>query len=483
MADFDAILRKALASRPGAPGDERRKIYERARQALVRQLTSFEPPLPPEDISRQRLALESAIRKVEADVAANGGILPGLEAAAAAAGQAPAQPAAPAAPAPVAPQPAPAPPPPPAAQPAPPPAAPTAPAPAQPAPPPPAAAPMPRVDAPTPGGPVFDPPPTFEPSPDGPASEATLVADPASADLPDFEPTRSQPDTPAPRKRSGMAGLIVGVLALILAGTGGFIAWQLGLLDPYLNQQQTAVIETPAEPALEEAPEVRTVGTDPTRSAERLLPDNQGTIVEEPETPVIETPAADPQPTEQASVPEPSGLPVAQTAILYEEGLTPDADGFTAPGRTVWRLDQSGPDPVIDGTIEVPARGITIGMRISRNTDAQLPATHLIEFTFQLSEAFPASSVAELVGVVVKPQEQSGGDPLRGAIVDLGEGVFWQALASGEADQAVNVPLLRDGAWFDLPVLYDDNRRAIVTFEKGADGEAVFAQALNAWSN
>jgi hypothetical protein len=43
--------------------------------------------------------------------------------------------------------------------------------------------------------------------------------------------------------------------------------------------------------------------------------------------------------------------------------------------------------------------------------------------------------------------------------------------------------LLRDGRWFDLPILYDDNRRAIITFEKGNDGVAVFQQALNAWSN
>ncbi|MBV6657474.1 MAG: hypothetical protein KI785_06860, partial [Devosiaceae bacterium] len=95
MADFDAILRKALASRPDASGEERRKIYERARQALIRQLTGFEPPLPPEDISRQRLALESAIRKVEADVAANGGVLPGAAATAAAASAAPAAAASP----------------------------------------------------------------------------------------------------------------------------------------------------------------------------------------------------------------------------------------------------------------------------------------------------------------------------------------------------------------------------------------------------
>jgi hypothetical protein len=173
MADFDAILRKALASRPGAPGEERRKIYERARQALVRQLTGFEPPLPPEDISRQRLALESAIRKVEADVAANGGILPGAPAAAPSApaptqaAPAPTPPARPApvsratpvAPAPTTPATAPAPATPPAR-----------PAPVSPVTPPvarpPAARPpaaMPPVAAPaTADGPRFDPPPTFD---------------------------------------------------------------------------------------------------------------------------------------------------------------------------------------------------------------------------------------------------------------------------------------------------------------------------------
>lgn len=157
---------------------------------------------------------------------------------------------------------------------------------------------------------------------------------------------------------------------------------------------------------------------------------------------------------------------------------------LTASRRWPCRMAlEEGDNPAILGTIEVPARGILMNMRISRNLDDALPATHLIEFDFELSEAFPATSIAELVGVVVKPQEQSGGDPLRGAIVDLGEGVFWQALAAGEADQAVNVPLLRDGRWFDLPILYDDNRRAIITFEKGNDGVAVFQQALNAWSN
>ena len=489
MADFDAILRKALASRPGAPGEERRKIYERARQALVRQLTGFEPPLPPEDISRQRLALEAAIRKVEADVAANGGVLPGTSVPA----EAPATPAppthAPSTPAPAPRQPT-------ASAPASPPAQRTAPSPtsgpasAAPAPtppvsratpvaPPPAPRPAPASPPPSPAardeGPRFDPPPTFD------SPEPVSFDEPDSADLPNFEPERSQPDSKPAKKRGGMAGMLIAVLALILIAGGGIAAWQMGLLDQYLPSDSEPQLALNEEEPLAEAPDVRTVGSDPTRSSERLLPDNQGTVEETP----AETPATTPAEQETATQAPAagSGLPVAQTAILYEEGLTPDADGFTAPGRAIWRLEEDGASPSIIGTIEVPARGILLTMRVSRNLDDALPATHLIEFSFDLSEAFPAESIAELVGVVVKPQEQAGGDPLRGAIVDLGEGVFWQALAAGEADQAINIPLLRDGRWFDLPVLYDDNRRAIITFEKGNDGTAVFQQALNAWSS
>lgn len=475
MADFDAILRKALASRPGAPGEERRKIYERARQALIRQLTGFEPPLPPEDISRQRLALESAIRKVESEVAANGGLLPGTTA-----------------PAPAPPTPAPAPPvsratptapvaAPPAAAPArpamPPVSAPAPYAPARPVAPPPVAQPVaPVVPPPSlrerePIPSLNTPAPTFG----APPQEPQFVEDPHSGDLPDFEPERSQPIADAPKKKSSV-GLIIAMVALLLAAGGGFAAYQGGYLDRYLNTSDGTQIAV--EEPLQEAPEVRTVGSDPTQSSERLLPDNQGAVEEAPTQPAAPE-TAQPDATPAAG----SGLPIAQTAILYEEGLTPEADGFTAPGRTVWQLDESGSSPVIVGTVEVPARGITMNVRISLNTEETLPATHLIEFAFQFSDAFPAEGVSELVGVVVKPEEQSGGDPLRGAIVDLGDGVFWQALAAGEADRAVNVPLLRDGAWFDLPLLYTDNRRAIITFEKGQDGINVFNQALNAWSS
>lgn len=49
--------------------DERREIYERARQAFLEQLFSASPPLPKADIDYERLAFEEAVRTVEASVA------------------------------------------------------------------------------------------------------------------------------------------------------------------------------------------------------------------------------------------------------------------------------------------------------------------------------------------------------------------------------------------------------------------------------
>ena len=44
-------------------------MYERARTALVAQLRSVNPPLSENDVTRERLALEESIRKVEAEAA------------------------------------------------------------------------------------------------------------------------------------------------------------------------------------------------------------------------------------------------------------------------------------------------------------------------------------------------------------------------------------------------------------------------------
>ncbi|MDE2604115.1 MAG: hypothetical protein KGL62_17375, partial [Bradyrhizobium sp.] len=70
MADYYPLIARAIAGLdPSAPGESRRAVYERARSALIAQLRSVEPPLSESEITRERLSLEEAVRKVESEAA------------------------------------------------------------------------------------------------------------------------------------------------------------------------------------------------------------------------------------------------------------------------------------------------------------------------------------------------------------------------------------------------------------------------------
>src|SRR3954454_9394462 len=70
MADYYPLIARAIAGLdPSAPGESRRALYERARAALIAQLRGVEPPLSESEITRERLSLEEAVRKVESEAA------------------------------------------------------------------------------------------------------------------------------------------------------------------------------------------------------------------------------------------------------------------------------------------------------------------------------------------------------------------------------------------------------------------------------
>src|ERR1700709_1930273 len=74
MADYYPLIARAIAGLdPSAPGESRRALYERARAALIAQLRSVQPPLSESEITRERLSLEEAVRKVEAEAARRAG--------------------------------------------------------------------------------------------------------------------------------------------------------------------------------------------------------------------------------------------------------------------------------------------------------------------------------------------------------------------------------------------------------------------------
>src|ERR1700744_4604129 len=70
MADYYPLIARAVAGLdPNAPGAARRPLYERARAALIAHLPGVQPPLSESEITRERLSLEEAVRKVESEAA------------------------------------------------------------------------------------------------------------------------------------------------------------------------------------------------------------------------------------------------------------------------------------------------------------------------------------------------------------------------------------------------------------------------------
>ena len=65
MADYYPLIFRGITALQRNTGEARRALYERARTVLVAQLRSVQPPLSEQDITRERITLEGAIRKVE----------------------------------------------------------------------------------------------------------------------------------------------------------------------------------------------------------------------------------------------------------------------------------------------------------------------------------------------------------------------------------------------------------------------------------
>jgi hypothetical protein len=65
MADYYPLIFRVIAGLENNSGENRRVIYDSARSTLLARLRAIEPVLSESDITRERLALEQAIRRVE----------------------------------------------------------------------------------------------------------------------------------------------------------------------------------------------------------------------------------------------------------------------------------------------------------------------------------------------------------------------------------------------------------------------------------
>ena len=425
MADYYPLLSRALGALSDRSPAARQAVYDRARSALTEQLRSLDPPLSEADIVRERLALDEAVNRIEAEYAPK-----------------------PVAPVPAA-KPAAAPPPKPAA---------------------PRPAPRPRGAAvaaqawpePQPWPEASPPDPGAAPVPFRIPTRNVVRQEPPEAAANDEappEPARERPRVEVAPPRIGRGRRLrtaaVALALVLVIGAIAVAAWML-------RDQPVEVVQAP--------------GAEPAPDGERKFNDRVGAA------PATAVPAPAPAPQVQGA------LPVAQRAVLYEENPQDPQRPLATQARVLWRLDnlntgQGQPlETVVRATVDVPDTGIGLSLLMRRNLDPTLPASHTIELTFSTPPTDPSRAVRDVAVLLLKNEEAARGTPLAGLPVPVKENLFLIGLSNLRADVERNTDLLLKRNWIDLPVQFVSGRRAIVSFEKGFAGEQVIAEAFRQWN-
>ena len=281
----------------------------------------------------------------------------------------------------------------------------------------------------------------------------------ASTDAIDDEYAYEEADEDvAPRRRYGdlIKGLVAAAVVAVLVGIG---VWQW--------PNMVALYRSFRAPAVDTARDVPPPATTRPKITDRIEPGS-------PQAPATSAPAT------QAAV------PAAQKVVLYEEDPA-DPNGKRFVGSAIWRTETVTPGPgqppelAIRADVEVPERKLAMTWSLRRNTDKGLPATHTVEIMFKLPADFPSGGISNVPGILMKQAEQTRGTPLAGLAVKVTPGFYLIGLSNADADKDRNLQLLKERSWFDIPVVYNNNRRAILALEKGTPGERVFADAFKAW--
>ena len=177
---------------------------------------------------------------------------------------------------------------------------------------------------------------------------------------------------------------------------------------------------------------------------------------------------------------------VAQRVVLYEQDPTTQ-ERKQYIGSVIWKTETASSeagqpaDLAIRAEVEIPERHLRMGFTLRRNLDQSLPASHTIEILFSTPADFPPGAIADVPGVLMEDTDQNRGAPLRGLRIKVTTGFFLIGLSSFEADVKYNLPLLKERPWMHIPIVYNNGQRALLALEKGVPGDRVFDDAFRIW--
>ncbi len=252
------------------------------------------------------------------------------------------------------------------------------------------------------------------------------------------------------RSLKGLVPAILAICIIILLGAAAYWLWSP--ISELVDSAQSPTGQTPRD------------NTTPRRPT---IPDRVG----QGGKPSTSAPITDPR--------SPSTAAVAQRVVLYDEDST-DAQGKRSVGSVIWRTETVStgpslpPELAVHADLELPERHITMTMSMRRNADQTLRASHTIEFMFNLPADFPFGGISKVPGVLMKQAEQTRGTQLVGLPVKVTPSLFLVGLSAVESEMQRNIQLVKEQTWFDIPIVYNNGRRAILAVEKGTPGERAF---------
>jgi hypothetical protein len=205
-----------------------------------------------------------------------------------------------------------------------------------------------------------------------------------------------------------------------------------------------------------------------------------------PASPQTSAPAA-PSPSAPAPAAAPKNAPPgSQRAVLYEEDSS-DPNGKSYQGWVVWRVDPgtsgNAADATIIGQITLPDRPMTVTLAVHRNPDRALPASHTIDVMFSLPPDSPTRGILDVVGIMMKPNEEASGQQLAGTRVKVSKDLFLIGLSAIDLDVQQNMQVFKDRPWLGIPFVYNSSNRAVLSIEKGETGGKVFGETLARWGS
>lgn len=419
MTDYRPLLARAIANLDPNTGEARRAVYDRARTALVNQLRGMDPPLAEADITRQRLSLEEAIRKVEVESTAAPASPPR--------GDRPPRPV-----------------------------------------------PQPRSEQAQRSAP---PPRNMPPPPDEGYAESGDLQDNAARDprgRPDprdrGQPPRSEPSlrprgargrSPADyarddaRKASRTKFVVFGLIFLLL-----LIAAAVG----YVNRERIFSLVSGAIPLGTDMSETTTPSSSPDKSGDRVPQSQQQSTA--PFSPTAPQPGSG----QRAVLFEENPGTQQFTAI---------AGTVTWRAETISPGENRPPELMITAEIEVPDRKLKVSFSLRRNPETSSSASHYVYVRFSGNDSF--GGIAQVPFIRMKPNESAQGAPLVAISHKVMAGFFLLGLSAIDADRDRNLSALRKEPWIDIAFVYENGRRSVIAFEKGPAGDKILADAFSTW--